>query len=113
MMTRQHSLDLYRSVAGTRLGQVTSDGLPSEEIPDEPVFSHVFQTALHAGQAIAAEAASAIERLVQSGFERADLDKLAADAKSLSKDQTTSLRTIAVIGDSGEGTFEGGLCNTT
>ncbi|EXJ86047.1 hypothetical protein A1O1_06416 [Capronia coronata CBS 617.96] len=87
----------------TDVDMLIPDGLPREETPDEPFFSPAFQSALHACQTIANDTASAIEKLLQSGYKSDDLDKFRADAERLSMDQTTALRTIAIIGDSGEG----------
>lgn len=75
----------------------------SEEPPLEPFFASSFQTQLQRGLDIAKEAADAVETARQSLVEEADLQRLINDAKGLSTFKSSDTRTIAVLGDSGEG----------
>ncbi len=78
-----------------------------DETPTAPFYSLVFQAALNSGVAIAQGAFDAVERTVDQPGKNATLNSFLADAKSLTLDETASERTIAVIGDSGEGmTYE-------
>jgi hypothetical protein len=76
-----------------------------EEAPLEPFFTPAFQTALRNGLGIANRTVTAIERLVASSRPTGDLERLCNDAKNLSTFQSSDTRTIAVLGDSGEGNF--------
>ena len=82
-----------------------------EEAPLEPFFTPVFQTALQGGLNIAKNLVGAIERFGGSSEPRGDLSRLLKDAKALSSFQTSDTRTIAVLGDSGEGNH--GCCQST
>ncbi|KFY49525.1 hypothetical protein V496_09946 [Pseudogymnoascus sp. VKM F-4515 (FW-2607)] len=75
----------------------------SEEPPLEPFFASSFQTQLQRGLDIAKDAADAMETARQSLEEKADLQRLINDAKELSTFKGSETRTIAVLGDSGEG----------
>lgn len=74
-----------------------------EEAPIEPFFTSVFQTALQNGLGIANKVVTAIEKLVGSSEPSSDLERLFKDARRLGTFQSTDTRTIAVLGDSGEG----------
>ncbi len=76
-----------------------------EEAPLEPFFTPAFQTMLRNGLGIANRTVTAIERLVGSSQPSGDLERLFNDAKNLSTFQSSDTRTIAVLGDSGEGNF--------
>lgn len=78
----------------------------SEEPPLEPFFASSFQTQLQRGLDIAKDAADAMEIARQSLEENADLQRLINDAKELSTFRSSETRTIAVLGDSGEGKNE-------
>ncbi|KFZ06243.1 hypothetical protein V501_07587 [Pseudogymnoascus sp. VKM F-4519 (FW-2642)] len=75
----------------------------SEEPPLEPFFASPFQTALQKGLDIAKDAADAMETAGQSLVAGGDLQRLINDAKELSTFKSSETRTIAVLGDSGEG----------
>lgn len=75
----------------------------SEEPPLEPFFASPFQTALQKGLNIAKDAADAMETAGQSLVAGGDLQRLINDAKELSTFKSSETRTIAVLGDSGEG----------
>ncbi|CAG7563209.1 unnamed protein product, partial [Fusarium equiseti] len=66
------------------------------------LFSATFQSALKQGPEIAQEATKALEKM-QIGVKDAEVSKFLADAKALQRFQGTDTRTIAVLGDSGEG----------
>ena len=74
-----------------------------EKAPLEPFFTPVFQTALQGGLNIAKKLVGAIERFGGASESRGDLNRLLKDAKALSIFQSSDTRTIAVLGDSGEG----------
>ena len=74
-----------------------------EKAPLEPFFTPVFQTALQRGLDIAKNLVGAIERFGGASEPRDDLNRLLKDAKALSTFQSSDTRTIAVLGDSGEG----------
>jgi hypothetical protein len=74
-----------------------------EEAPLEPFFTSGFQTALQNGLGIAREVDNAIEKLVGSSEPSSDLERLFTDARRLGTFQSSDTRTIAVLGDSGEG----------
>lgn len=74
-----------------------------EETPLEPFFTPSFQTALQDGLRIANKVENAIEKLVGSSKPSNDLERLLTDARRLKTFQSSDTRTIAVLGDSGEG----------
>lgn len=74
-----------------------------EEAPLEPFFTLVFQTALQNGLGIANKVVSAIEKSFGSSELSSDLERLLQDAKRLGTFHSSDTRTIAVLGDSGEG----------
>lgn len=76
-----------------------------EEAPLEPFFTPVFQTALRTGLGIANKVVHAIEKLVGSSVPSSDLERLVTDARRLETFQSSDTRTIAVLGDSGEGNY--------
>ena len=74
-----------------------------ENTPPEPFFTSSFQTALQHGLDIAKSTVAAIERFGDPSKLRGDLKRLLKDSKDLSTFQSSDTRTIAVLGDSGEG----------
>ncbi|KAH8649442.1 hypothetical protein BGZ60DRAFT_534676 [Tricladium varicosporioides] len=74
-----------------------------EEAPLEPFFTSAFQTALQSGLGIANKVVTAIEKLVGSSEPSSDLKRLLKDARKLGTFESSDTRTIAVLGDSGEG----------
>lgn len=77
----------------------------AEAAPPHALFTATFQDALKQGSDIARKTVTSIER-VQTGGSReveSDINKFLSDAKSLQRFQGTDTRTIAVLGDSGEG----------
>jgi hypothetical protein len=81
-----------------------------EEAPPELFFSPIFQAALHTGLDIANELESCMERLFTLSERSNDLDRLINDAKRLGTFQSSDTRTIAVLGDSGEGNLDVSFC---
>ncbi|KFY44996.1 hypothetical protein V494_01204 [Pseudogymnoascus sp. VKM F-4513 (FW-928)] len=75
----------------------------SEEPPLEPFFASPFQTALQKGLDIAKDAADAMERAGKPVVAGGDLQRLINNATELSTFESSETRTIAVLGDSGEG----------
>lgn len=74
-----------------------------EEAPLEPFFTSIFQNALRDGLGIANKLVSAIEKLIGDETPSVDLERLLNDARKLETFQSSDTRTIAVLGDSGEG----------
>lgn len=74
-----------------------------EKAPAGPFFTPAFQTALQRGLDIAKSTVAAIERLGGRSEPGGDLNRLMKDATDLSTFQSSDTRTIAVLGDSGEG----------
>ncbi|KAH6678502.1 hypothetical protein B0J14DRAFT_582898 [Halenospora varia] len=74
-----------------------------EEAPLEPFFTSAFQTALQNGLGIANKVVTAIEELVGPSEPSSDLERLLKDARRLGTFRSSDTRTIAVLGDSGEG----------
>lgn len=74
----------------------------AEAAPPHPLFSATFQDALKQGPEIAQGAARAIQTLRASVGDN-KLVKLLAEAMALRRFRGTDSRTIAVLGDSGEG----------
>lgn len=75
----------------------------SEAPPSEPFYSPAFQNALEKGLNIAKQTADALEKAQLSPVDGDNLLSLVVDAKSLSKFEASDTRTIAILGDSGEG----------
>ena len=76
-----------------------------EETPEAPFYKTDFQNALRKGMCLTKNVAEALERLGISTESRRDLNRLQKDAKELSNFESVNMRTIAVLGDSGEGIF--------
>jgi hypothetical protein len=77
----------------------------TEAAPTHALFTERFQNALKQGSEIAQKAVKAIEKM-QAGAPReseSEVGKFLSDAKGLQRFQGTDTRTIAVLGDSGEG----------
>lgn len=75
----------------------------NEEAPEEPFFNPTFQAALGKGIELAKDVADGLEECELTGDSQSDLNRLWNDAKALSHFQSSDTRTIAVLGDSGEG----------
>ncbi|CAJ0551485.1 Ff.00g114150.m01.CDS01 [Fusarium sp. VM40] len=77
----------------------------AEAAPPHALFMATFQDALKLGSDIAQKAVRSIEKVQAgaSGEIDSEIDKLLGDAKSLQRFHGTDTRTIAVLGDSGEG----------
>jgi hypothetical protein len=76
-----------------------------DKAPLGPFFTPTFQTALQRGLEIPRSIVAAIERLRGSSEPRDGLKRLLNNAKDLSTFQSSDTRTIAVLGDSGEGDY--------
>lgn len=77
--------------------------LRDEQAPLEPFFTPAFQGALRDGLGIAQDVVADIESFDTFSEAEPDLHRLLTDAKGLSRFQSSNTRTIAVLGDSGEG----------
>lgn len=74
-----------------------------EETPVEPFFTTVFQNALQQGLDVAEDAVSAMNKFDGSLEPESHLQRLLKDAQSLTTFHSSDTRTIAILGDSGEG----------
>jgi hypothetical protein len=74
-----------------------------EEAPVAPFFSPAFQAALKKGLDIAKRSAAAMEKLESFLDPGSHLERLLTDSKRLSTFQFSDARTIAFLGDSGQG----------
>lgn len=79
--------------------------IEDEARPSHPLFTSTFQNALKDGFRIAKDTVSAIDKMRAGGLVESDTDlkKFLDDAKALQRFQGSDTRTIAVLGDSGEG----------
>lgn len=84
---------------------VTPYDAKEEAAPPHVLFSDIFQDAMKQGVGMAQKATAAIEKMQTCASEEADsgVGKFLDDAKDLQRFQGTDTRTIAVLGDSGEG----------
>lgn len=110
--TMPNTQQRFRNVSevSTPITQTSAPNPPydaqAESAPAHVFFTPVFQTALKNGSTIAKDAFAAMEKLGPSGLAESDVDlkRLMEDAKGLRKFHGSDTRTIAVLGDSGEGT---------
>ncbi|KAM0295276.1 hypothetical protein ACHAPM_010801 [Fusarium culmorum] len=82
----------------------------AESAPPHALFTATFQDVLKQASDIAQKAVRSIEKM-QTGApkdEGSEIDKFLGDAKRLQRFQGTDTRTIAVLGDSGEGVAQTG-----
>ncbi|CAG2005293.1 unnamed protein product [Fusarium graminearum] len=82
----------------------------AESAPPHALFTATFQDVLKQASDIAQKAVRSIEKM-QTGApkdEGSEIDKFLSDAKRLQRFQGTDTRTIAVLGDSGEGVAQTG-----
>ncbi|KAK4152198.1 hypothetical protein C8A00DRAFT_35109 [Chaetomidium leptoderma] len=85
-------------------GPTTPYDVRTEAAPAHRFFTAEFQSALRAGLGVARDtlaAAEALDSFVEDGGE--DLEKLLDDANELCAFEGSDIKTIAVLGDSGEG----------
>jgi hypothetical protein len=73
-----------------------------EPAPNEPFYSTTFQSSIRAGSEIALEADEALTEICAS-HNIETLNHLKQMAKDLTRNQISETKTIAVLGDSGEG----------
>ncbi|RDW73267.1 hypothetical protein BP6252_07174 [Coleophoma cylindrospora] len=97
-----------RSISDVSILSDNNDALSTydvrdEEAPLEPFFTPVFQSALQDGLRIAKRTVTAIEKVVGSSGATGYLGGLLGDARKFSTFHTSDTRTIAVLGDSGQG----------
>ncbi|KAH8703638.1 hypothetical protein BGW36DRAFT_287095 [Talaromyces proteolyticus] len=81
----------------------TSYDVRDEETPIGPFFTAQFQNALQQGLNVSKSAMTAIEEFRGSIEPESNLGKLLRDARSLSTFHSADTRTIAILGNSGEG----------
>lgn len=75
----------------------------SEAPPSEPYYSPDFQNAVRKGKSISKQLYEALEKSQLSPVDGDNMPILMSDAKDLSKFEASDTRTIAILGDSGEG----------
>lgn len=119
VLSSSPSLDVLRPRSVSDVSDVSDNNdnispydVRDEEAPLETFFTPVFQTALQNGLSIANKVDTAIETLFGSSQASSDLERLLKDARRLGIFQSSDTRTIAVLGDSGEGNC-GGLRRIT
>lgn len=101
---RQRSVSDASDVSGNNENNdSTIYDVRDEEAPQEPFFTSAFQTALQNGLGIANKVVTAIEKVIGSSEPSSDLGRLFKDARRLGTFRSSDTRTIAVLGDSGEG----------
>lgn len=101
---------LSRRSSDTSDGSEASHRLESYDIRDEvpptrDFFTPAFQSALQSGLDVARTAVASINRLAGCPGFGDDLARLLKDAKDLSAFESSDTRTIAVLGDTGEGRY--------
>ena len=82
-----------------------------EQVPEEPFFNPRFQATLTKGIDLAQRVADTLVWDHLESERDPNLTRLWNDAKRLSNFQTSDTRTVAVLGDSGEGDSPLGLCS--
>ncbi|KID65368.1 Dynamin, GTPase domain protein, partial [Metarhizium hybridum] len=100
LLGNQSHSDLSRAVAGSQQPVVAYDVL-NEETPCHPFFSNTFQATLQKGLRIA-KAATDVLKSVRS-VQGSGLDSLLKEGEDLCAFHGTNTRTIAILGDSGQG----------
>lgn len=88
---------------GNKNDTISAYDVESEPPPPEPFYSPTFQNALKKGLNIAMQTADALENAQLSLVDGDNLTDLIHDAKALCKFEASDTRTIAILGDSGEG----------
>ncbi|RYP44610.1 hypothetical protein DL768_008931 [Monosporascus sp. mg162] len=89
--------------AGSLAVKVASYNVRDEQPPTHPFFTSSFQTALKEGLDIAKGIANMIQSIPDSIERGPEIHRLLEDAKILSSFNGSDTRTIAVLGDSGQG----------
>ena len=93
------------SVVSVEMNTASPYDVNREKVPDEPFFDARFQAALVKGKDLAQKVANALTEGHFESEHESDLKRLWDDAKKLSSFQTSDTRTVAVLGDSGEGDY--------
>ncbi|KFY44636.1 hypothetical protein V495_03340 [Pseudogymnoascus sp. VKM F-4514 (FW-929)] len=88
---------------GNKNGTISAYDVESEPLPPEPFYSPTIQNALKKGLNIAMQTADALENARLSLVDGDNLPDLIHDAKALCKFEASDTRTVAILGDSGEG----------
>jgi hypothetical protein len=103
-LRRERSISDLSTVSDNMENQEPYD-VRDEEAPLEPFFTPAFQKSLQDGMGIANKVVTAIEKMADGSKQSGDLKRLLEDARKLGTFQSTDTRTIAVLGDSGEGKY--------
>lgn len=74
----------------------------TEERPEAPFYTAAFQAAMKECYAITQDMANALKN-AEASVHSSDMRRLRSDAELLSMYQSTNTRSIAVLGDSGDG----------
>lgn len=99
----QDSNKLNESTISTAVYEPVPYNVLDEQAPAHPLFTATFQSALKAGTDIAKAMASTIRNVDPSLDSDHDLQRFLQDAEELSSFSSHDTRTIAVLGDSGQG----------
>ena len=97
------------SAVSTSIDNAPSYDVNSETVPDGPFFDARFQAALVKGKDLSRKVANALAGDHFEPQHESDLERLLDDADKLSNFQTSDTRTVAVLGNSGEGDSLPGL----
>lgn len=79
----------------------------SEATPAHPLYLPSFQKSLQSGRELASDTADTIQR-IPVGLRDQSLNELLFDAEALSAFQPSAAKTVAILGDSGEGMCDAG-----
>lgn len=111
MFTNESNLGLpprRRNVSESSLiseidGHTSTYDVENEQLPPEPFYEPTFQAALRDGIIMANELYTELDSLRDHFEQNLDYERLYKDAKDLSEIQVSSTKTIAFLGDSGQG----------
>lgn len=93
----------YSELSDNATTSTTPYDVRDEEAPVAPFFTATFQSAIQKGLEISRSVVAAIEKFAEFPDSESGLGKLLRDARSLTTFHSSDTRTIAILGDSGEG----------
>ena len=103
----EEDTSLSLNVSGLSLGddpeELTPYDVDSEQMPLHEFFSTEFQRTLQGGESIAHRTVAVLDRLTSVAGSNDTLSRLREDAQRLSSFRPADMKTIAVLGHSGEG----------
>ncbi|MBE3046254.1 hypothetical protein IMZ48_27700 [Candidatus Bathyarchaeota archaeon] len=91
------------SLGGDAVDEPEPYDINSEQMPPHPFFSTEFQAKLREGGIIAERAVAVIGRMTDVVGHDETLDRLMEDSQRLTSFRATETKTVAILGDSGEG----------